>query len=258
MARRRGRPASHTRGGHNKKLSAPQDDALKEYILMLQYSGRGANLEEIHVAASKLLFWETGEPKSSVSQRWTKSWMTRQANYLKSIKEKPLSVKRLAAHIIDDVKGHFAEFDRCKRRYDVKDCDISNFDKSGFQIGVVTGNRVYVSLDCEAIYNADPDNRELITAVATINYGATRVPAMIIFKGAYHLCGHFNNELDDNILFARSPTRFINHRLGICYIKHFDRFCPPSQPSRYHILIFDGHGSYISRDFLDYCWQHQI
>ena len=35
MARRHGRLPSHSRGGQNKKLSAPQDDALKEYILML-------------------------------------------------------------------------------------------------------------------------------------------------------------------------------------------------------------------------------
>lgn len=184
--------------------------------------------------------------------------MARQADFLKSIKEKPLSAKRLAAHIIEDVEGHFAEFDRCKRRYSVKDCDVSNFDESGFQIGVVTGDRVFVSLDCEAIYNADPDNRELVTAVATINYGGTKVPAMIIFKGAYHLRRHFKNELDDNILFARSPIGFSNHRLGVCYARHFDRFCPPSRPGRYHILIFDGHRSHISRDFLDYCWQHRI
>jgi hypothetical protein len=107
---------------------------------MLQYSGRGANLEEIRTAASRLLFWEIGDPKSSVSQRWTKAWMTQQADFLKSIKEKPLSAKRLAAHIVEDVKGHFTEFDRCKRRYSVKDCDVSNFDESGFQIGVVTGD----------------------------------------------------------------------------------------------------------------------
>lgn len=67
MACRRGRPPSHSRGGQNKKLSAPQDDALKEYIIMLQYSRRGANLGEIRAAASRLLFWETGDPKSSVS-----------------------------------------------------------------------------------------------------------------------------------------------------------------------------------------------
>jgi hypothetical protein len=258
IARRRGRPPSYSRGGQNKKLSIPQDDALKEYILMLQYSGRGANIHEVRAAAGRLLFWASGDPDSSVSVRWTRAWMARQADFLKSIKEKPLSAKRLAAHIIEDVEGHFAEFDRCKRRYSVKDCDVSNFDKSGFQIGVVTSDRVFVSLDCEAIYNADLDNRELVTAVATINYGGTKVPAMIIFKGAYHLRGHFKNELDDNILFARSPTGFSNHRLGVCYARHFDRFCPPSRPGRYHILIFDGHRSHISRDFLDYCWQHHI
>lgn len=41
--------------------------------------------------------------------------MTRQADFLKSIKEKPLFAKRLVAHIVEDVKGHFTEFDWCKR-----------------------------------------------------------------------------------------------------------------------------------------------
>jgi hypothetical protein len=185
--------------------------------------------------------------------RWTKQWMTRQAKWLKSIKEKPLSAKRLAAHIVEDVQGHFAEFDRVMKKYGVKECDVSNFDESGFQIGVVTRDRVYVSLDCEVIYNADPNNRELVTAVATINYGSKKVPPMIIFKGAYHLRGHFKNQLDGNILFARSATGFSNRQLALCYIKHFNRFCPPSQPGRYRILIFDGHDSHLSRDFLDFC-----
>ena len=109
-------------------------------------------------------------------------------------------------------------------------CDVSNFDESGFQIGVVTRDRVYVSLDCEVIYNTDPSNRELVTAVAMINYGGIKVPVIIIFKGAYHLRGHFKNQLDDNILFARSATGFSNRHLALCYIKHFNRFCPPSSP----------------------------
>jgi hypothetical protein len=69
MARRRGRPPSHSRGGQNKKLSVPQDDALKEYILMLQYSGRRANIHEIRAATGRLLFWSSRDPDSSVSIR---------------------------------------------------------------------------------------------------------------------------------------------------------------------------------------------
>jgi len=47
MARRRGRPVSNSRGGHNKKLSVPQDESLRDYLLMLYTSGRSPNLEAI-------------------------------------------------------------------------------------------------------------------------------------------------------------------------------------------------------------------
>jgi hypothetical protein len=75
----------------------------------------------------------------------------------------------------------------------MEDCNMSNFNKSGFQIGVVTSNRVYVSHDYEAIYNIDPENRELVIVVAIINYGGTKVPVIIIFKGAYYLREYFKN-----------------------------------------------------------------
>jgi hypothetical protein len=42
---------------------------------------------------------------------------------------------------------------------------------------------VYVLLDCEVMYNADPSNRELVIIVATINYSRKKVLAIIIFKG---------------------------------------------------------------------------
>jgi len=258
MARRRGRPASHTRGGHNKKLSEPQDSALKDYIFMLYASGHSANLEAIQTSASRLVYYETGDAKSSVSRRWTKAWIARNNDFLKGLKERPMSAKRLSTHIVDDINKHFADFARCMAHWKAKPEDVSNFDESGFQIGVVKGDKVYVPLDCEIVYNADPQNRELVTVVATINYGGKRVPAMIIFKGAHHLRGHFQKELEGGILFARSPTGFTNDRLGLKYLQHFHKYCPPSRPGAYRILIFDGHGSHLSNAFLNFCWEHRI
>jgi hypothetical protein len=46
-------------------------------------------------------------------------------------------------------------------------------------------------LDYKVIYNTDPNNRELVIVVATINYNRKKVPIIIIFKGAYYLRGHF-------------------------------------------------------------------
>ena len=45
MARRKGRPSSNMRGGQNKKLSEPQDHALKDYLLMLHWAGTSANMD---------------------------------------------------------------------------------------------------------------------------------------------------------------------------------------------------------------------
>ena len=78
----------------------------------------------------------------------------------------------------------------------------SNFDECGFQIGVASGDIVYLSLDCDLIYSADPDNRELITVVTTINHGGKRVLVMIVFKGAYHTRQHFKNDIDGNTFWA--------------------------------------------------------
>ncbi|OCK99339.1 uncharacterized protein K441DRAFT_673656 [Cenococcum geophilum 1.58] len=73
MARRRGRPASNTRGGHNKKLDVPQDQALRDYLMMLAGAGTEANLAEVKNAASRLLYYESGDPTKTVSRRWTKA-----------------------------------------------------------------------------------------------------------------------------------------------------------------------------------------
>jgi hypothetical protein len=67
MARRRGRPPSYTRGRHNKKLLVPQDNLLKDYILMLYYSSYLINLEAIQITVSRLIFYKTRDSDSFIS-----------------------------------------------------------------------------------------------------------------------------------------------------------------------------------------------
>ncbi|PMD67019.1 uncharacterized protein K444DRAFT_515411, partial [Hyaloscypha bicolor E] len=77
--------------------------------------------------------------------------------------------------------------------YNIENYNIFNFNKSGFQIRVVTSNRVYISHNYKAIYNTDPENRELVIVVAIINYRGTKVPEIIIFKRVYYLQKYFKN-----------------------------------------------------------------
>jgi hypothetical protein len=113
-------------------------------------------------------------------------------------------------------KDYFSEdLTQCMSKWLVRREDVSNFDESGFQIREIKGDTVYVPLDCEVVYNTDADNRELVTVVATINYSGRRILAYIVFKGAYHLHGHFQPTLNSGIEFGRSLTSFTNNCLGL-------------------------------------------
>jgi hypothetical protein len=112
MARRRGRPPSSTRGGHNQKLNKPQNHALIDYLTMLHYAGTSANLEILVLSANWLLFYSG--VTDTVSQRWGKRWMIRHAEFLKTLKTKPIHAKRLAAYVVEDVNDHFTDFCRCR------------------------------------------------------------------------------------------------------------------------------------------------
>lgn len=57
MARRKGRPASNTRSRHNKKLTTPQDNAVKEYLLFLHALGTSPNREVIILASNRVLYY---------------------------------------------------------------------------------------------------------------------------------------------------------------------------------------------------------
>jgi hypothetical protein len=130
---------------------------------------------------------------------------------------------------------------------------VSNFDESGFPIGVTTSEYVIVPIDCTVVYQVDLANRELVTTVETLNYGGKKVPSIIIFASAYHLRKHFDNNIDGNILFARSLTGYSNDKLGLVYLKHFNRFTESLTKGSYCMLIFNGHGSHVTQPFIDYC-----
>jgi hypothetical protein len=136
------------------------------------------------------------------------------------------------------MEGHFKEFKRCKDHWHILDEDIYNFDETGYMIGVVSGSLVIVPLDCETVYVDDPANRELVTSTECISASGHHVPPMIIFKGAYHLRKYFKNDIDGRVLFNRYTK---SRTLG-----------------RYRMLIFDGFGSHVTQNFINYCWEHRI
>jgi hypothetical protein len=71
-------------------------------------------------------------------------------------------------------------------------------------------------------------------------------PAMLIFKGVYYLRKHFDNDIDGDVLFAWSDSGFLNDKLALKWLYYFKKFTVKRTKGQYRMLIFDGHGSYIT------------
>ena len=62
---------------------------------MLHGANMNANMTEIQQAVSRLLYYVIGDRKSTVSRRWTKAWIVRNQDFIKMMKQRPLSAKRI-------------------------------------------------------------------------------------------------------------------------------------------------------------------
>jgi hypothetical protein len=81
---------------------------------------------------------------------------------------------------------------------------------------------------------------------------------MITFAGAYHLRRYFKNDLDGDILFARSDTGYSNDKLDVRYLEHFNYFTESKSKGKYRMLIFNGYSSHLTQEFIDFCWLYHI
>ena len=217
--------------GTQLEVTGPQNHAVKDYLTILHYAGTSANLETLVLSANRVLFYSGAT--GTVSRRWGKRWMVRHAEFLKILKTKPMHIKRLAAHVVEDINNHFTDFCWCKDKWSIYDDNMSNFDESGFPIGVTTSEQVIIPVDCTVVYQADPANRELVTTIKTLNYNGKKVPSIIIFSSAYQLQKHFNNDIDGDILFARLASGYSNNKIGLIYFKHFNLFTESSTKGSY-------------------------
>jgi hypothetical protein len=101
----------------------------------------------------------------------------------KTLTTKPISTQRPVSHIVEEIKQHFRDFQRCKEYWGILDEDVYNFDETGFQIGVTSGKRSLFQRTVQWYMQQILIIRSLLPQVETVNYAGKKVPPMIIFQG---------------------------------------------------------------------------
>ncbi|KAF1925491.1 CENP-B protein, partial [Didymella exigua CBS 183.55] len=104
-----------------------------------------------------------------------------------------------------------------------------------------------------------PGDREWVTLIKGICAKGWSIPPFIIFSGKHHLSACYKEpSIPDNWVLNVSDNGWTNNKLGVKWLKHFDEHTKARTVGSYWLLILDGHESYNSVEFHQYCEEHRI
>ncbi|PQM43509.1 hypothetical protein VC83_09636 [Pseudogymnoascus destructans] len=73
-------------------------------------------------------------------------------------------------------------------KYGIQDEDIYNFDKTGFQMGVISTAKVITGSErASRPVSIQPGNREWVTVIESVSSSGWSLPPMVIFEGKVHI-----------------------------------------------------------------------
>lgn len=154
----------------------------------------------------------------------------------------------------------FRLFQNIQAKYSVVDTDIYNFDKTSFMIGQICPRMVVIYTNqCGRSKAVQPGNREWATAIICIDGEGGSILPFLVVQGAYHLANWYTKSgLPYNWVIKPANNGQTNNKTGLDWIKYFKRHIAIQAKGLYQMLILDGHKSYKSVAFQEYCKAYNI
>jgi len=257
--RAKGIPSKFNNTNATYALSEEQEYALEATLTRLDDSGFPPRLRLVRGIANSYLREAHGPDGTppKVSKMWPIRWQKRHPEWFKG-RSKTLAFDRKNAHDPDEISYWYERFAAIRAEKGIQDADIYNMDETGFRVGVGRSHHVLSRDRHRRIYIPDPDDRDYVTVVECISAVGKVIPPMVVLAAKtiterYHPPG-----LADDVLLGISETGYMNDELTLKWLRHFERTTKDTRVGSHRILIFDGYGSHLEYDFINYCEQHAI
>lgn len=131
-------------------------------------------------------------------------------------------------------------------------------DETGFRIGIGK-DQMIVTKRKRAHYFGIPENRESATAIEAISAAGDYISGYLILSGQLHMSQWYAvNELDPQMAIYPTPTGYSNDEVSLDWLKHFEQHTYGLSQGAWRLLLLDGHGSHHTREFVQYCDNHNI
>ena len=243
------------------RLMHPRDEAeLVQYV---------KGLTERHLMPTRQMLKNFAAPiiGREPSDSWVTDFINRNSDTLITAWTTPMEKDRHKADRGDKYRLYFELLHQKIAQYDLEPAHTYNMDEKGFAIGVTgRSKRIFDKVlhgKKHFKQSLHDGNREWVTLLATICGDGSVLPPGIIYAAAGRAVqaswvASIDKKIHD-VHFTTSPNGWTNNDLGLTWLEQvFDRYTKGKARRKWRLLIIDGHGSHVTKDFIDYCDKHKI
>lgn len=182
-----------------------------------------------------------------------------QSLQLAPVKQKTKEYKRIQAEDSGLLELWYTQWANVVK--DIPERLIYNVDECGFQPGRGKDQKVIGGDYVPDL--PESEHGETITAVECIAADGWQMDPLFIFKGSTFMetWYHGSEALPPRTLTAVSPNGWISDELAVEWVQHFHEATKGSERTKRgekRVLLFDGHGSHFTAEFLQKCQDFNI
>jgi hypothetical protein len=259
---RRKKSKSRTESHVSQQILRPiEETTLENWIYRAAKLGAPVTLQLVKILASEIQS-ERGSnydqnESSSISDRWVDRFRTRYPQ-IETCFSRTIDTARSTALDFSTIKSYFDNLGELLREHKYPPSAIYNVDETGFSIGSSRKSVVLLDQLNQRREKKQPGRQEWITCLECISASGVTLPPCLIFKGQNLNLGWIPDETPAGWKFITSKKGWTSDLIGLEWLKaHFQPFVSKSTNSR-HLLIIDGHSSYVTARFIAYCITSKI
>ena len=243
------------------RLTSAEEKALVKFCFDQDDRGFPARLDMIRDMAIHLERKRIGCQPTPLGKHWIPRFLKRQPALAIKLSSQ-LERQRAYANNPRVLQDYFGKLGRLIRRHGLKAFQIFNMDEKGFLMGLAARAKVLCRRGRRNPRVTHDGGRQLVTVIETICGNGAVLNPFVINKGAGHYLGWYKNltSAEHKYQFSYSPKGWTDDILGMEWLeKIFEpesrAICGNGVP---RLLVFDGHGSHITYNFIQYCLNHDI
>jgi len=242
------------------RLTPSEEKAIVKWCFTQDDIGFPPRLDMVKDMAIHLEFKRTGEVPPPLGKNWISRFLRRHPDLALKLSSQ-LERQRAYANNPEILRDYFSKLGRIIREHGLRGFQIFNMDEKGFLMGLASRAKVLCRRGRRNPRVMHDGKRELVTVIEAVGGDGSAMSLFVINKGAGHYMGWYKNltEKEGKYQFSYSPKGWTDDQLALEWLRKV--FLPESQRrcgDLPRLLIFDGHGSHITFDFISLCFSNNI